>query len=97
MFVSFMLLPQEQGAIPVTQKSEIVFQCIFVDFLPVISHPGRNQEEQGAFRQMKVRNDPACNFEIITGNYNYPGWSVKMCKIVPLHPFQNCLQGLPGF
>ena len=68
-------LRNKQRRVSVAQETEIVCQCVIIDFMPVTFYESRNQQKQCTLRLVEVC-DHALHYL-----YSYPG-AIIICVLV---------------
>lgn len=61
-------LSNQQRAVPVAQKTEVVQESVVIDPAPVAIRKGRDKQQQRTFRLMKVRDDSIHHPKVIPGS-----------------------------
>ena len=66
----FLLLRNEQGAVAITQKTEIVVQGMAINLVPILSHERRYEQKQRALGLVEIGND-CFYYMIVIARRNY--------------------------
>ena len=88
-------LPSEKdGAVSITEESEIVLKCKIVDIMPISFDKCRNQQQKRALRLMKICYQYIHKLELVSGDYYDPGSDIELIKTISLEILCNGIQRL---
>ena len=95
-FISKSASRNKQRRVSVAQETEIVCQCVIIDFMPVTFYESRNQQKQCTLRLVEVCDHALHYFVFVSGSDNNLRTCMECVKIMAVHIIQYTLQWLYG-